>query len=154
MRKTQRGDLQVDFTLADNSKQAPSCTWMFDFMVKTKLGRKCWPCSYSPHPNHKVGTQVSANHRKYNVCKHTYCIHKCEPIWHVLNQRLSWAVLAVAIRTCDHSKGEILRQGEKKESEERQEQTNKTNLVKPSAWLALGMGVCVHVRRSEQSGGD
>lgn len=81
-------------------------------------------------------------------------MHKCEPIWHVLNQGLSWAVLAVAIRMCDHSKGEILRQGDRKESEERWEQTNKTNLVKPSAWLGLGTPVCVHVRRSEQSGGD
>lgn len=56
----------------------------------------------------------------------------------MLNQGLSWAVLAVAIRMCDHSKGEILGQGDWKESEERREQTNKTNLVKPSAWLGLG----------------
>lgn len=31
------------------------------------------------------------------------------------------------------------RREEKKESEERQEQTNKTNLVKPSAGLGLGL---------------
>lgn len=44
---------------------------------------------------------------------------------------------------------------EKKESEERREQTNKTNLVKPSAGLGPGLeSVCAHVRRCEQSGGD
>lgn len=74
-------------------------------------------------------------------------IHPCMPIWHVLKQRLCWAVFSVLFGICDHNTGKDKaggRQGKKEESEERQEQTNKTNLVKPSAGLGLGREcVCV-----------
>lgn len=58
VRKTRRADLQEDFTLADSSEEAPSHTRMLGFMAKAKLEEDFWPCSYSSHPNHKVGTQV------------------------------------------------------------------------------------------------
>lgn len=101
------------------------------------------------HPNPKAGTQVSANHGYSNTCKNIYLL---------LHAYLACAETEVMLGSfhCGlwdlwsqhrERRGRMeTRKEEQKESGERQEQTNKTNLVKPSAGLGPGLKcVCVCV---------
>lgn len=79
-------------------------------------------------------------------------------IWHDLKQKSCWALYLFKFFFFYYGLWDVwtqhgerwgqmeTRREEKKESEERWEQTNKTNLVKPSAGLGLGLEwLCVYV---------
>lgn len=81
-----------------------------------------------------VQTTKEANRSKLTMDTITYAnthIQPCMPIWHVLKQRLCWAVFTVAFPICDHNTGrqglmETRKEEKKKVKKDGSKQTKQT----------------------------